>query len=471
MDRYTLLAELPADRDEWVKVSDDQSVADIVNEILQSHYDNESLYNRIALFFNAATIPEICDNIYDFEIENIEYREEGRQVQRVKLPQGFLNRGFGDCKHFASFAGGVLSGITRLTGKKIDWCYRFVSYRLLQKEPYHVFVVVFTGGREIWIDATPGTEGKQPIWQYDEKVNSTIGAAEIENMPLYKQIAGAGSGVLDADMPVPEDLGVSPALLAPITFLQSVGILSPLGAFNEARYRFLMAVYSGQQRSLIENAVQSLITAEGTTVGNFFDDIFKGVQHAAAGMGMQVPRASFLIMVRMNAFGYANKLAKALEYTDTREKLEEIWWRLGGQPNVLRDVIAEGATKPAATAVEDQTGKLKELALAGGTYKDAQGHLHDINTGAALSGASIGIAPVVAAAVITSATVIVAAILPIIVKMLDKHTAQVPGLPIDPTTGLPVGYSSGGISSFIQSNPIVVAAIAAALGWYIYENY
>lgn len=170
MDKYTLIGALPQDRDEFVKVTDDQTVPDIIAEIVRSHRDNEGLYNKIALFFNAPSVAEICDNIIDFELENFQYREESKDVQTTKQPQGLLTKGFGDCKHFASFAGGVLSGITRLTGKKIDWCYRFVSYQLLRRDPYHVFVVVFDRGREIWIDATPGTEGKEPIWIVDRTV-------------------------------------------------------------------------------------------------------------------------------------------------------------------------------------------------------------------------------------------------------------------------------------------------------------
>lgn len=301
-------------------------------------------------------------------------------------------------------------------------------------------------------------------------------------MPLYKQIAGPGGSDTDAETGIrlPDDVAVPVELVGPVNYLINLGVLSPLGTFNEARYRFLNAVYPSDKKVLLNSAVQFLMDAPGTTVGNFFDDAFKGIQHAAAGMGMQVPRASFLILVRMNAFGYANKLNKALQFTDTREKLEDLWWRVGGQPDVLRSVIAEGATKPAATSVSEQDGKLKELALAGGTYKDANGVVHDINTGAvvsgagmvSISGASIGILPVVAAGIISSAAVIVAAIMPIISKLLDKHGAAVPGLPVDPVTGLPIGYAqSGSITSFIQNNPLVVAAIAAALGYYIYENY
>lgn len=478
IDKQTIIAALPPDLDEWVKVSEDQSVPDIIDEIVNSHYGNEAFYNKIALFFNAPTAQEICDNIYDFERENIEYREETKDVQTVRVPQGILNSGFGDCKHFASFAGGVLSGISRLTGKKIDWCYRFVSYQLLKKEPYHVFVVVFDRGREIWIDATPGTDGKQPVWIVDQKISG----AGNQNMPLYTQIAGAGDiDELSGDVVINEVETVPAEIAAPITYLQSLGILSPIGTFNEARYRFLNSVYPPESRALLHSAIEALQSSAGSTVGNWFDDVFKGVQHFAAGLGMQVPRASFLILVRMNAFGYANKLSKALQYTDTREKLEDLWWRVGGQPDVLRSTIAEGAAKPPATTVQgDNTAALQELALAGGTYRDANGILHDINTGAAIiggvgcsqvSGVSIGIVPVVAAAIIASATTIISIIIPVITKLLDKHSTTQPGLPIDPATGLPVGYSGNSISSFVQNNPIIVAALAAALGWYVYENY
>lgn len=292
-------------------------------------------------------------------------------------------------------------------------------------------------------------------------------------MPLLNQIASAE--IENADTVVPDQL------VLPLQYLLRLGVIEVTGEFNNARYNFLLATLPATERQSMIDALTLAMDQAGATVGNFFDDAFKGVQHFAAGMGMQVPRASFLILVRMNAFGYANKLSRALQYTDTREKLENLWWRVGGQPDVLRSAITEGATKPAATDVQDQKGALIKLATAGGTYTDAQGVKHDINTGAVVAGAdcgcndydggAVGIVPVVAAAIISSAAIIVSAIMPVISKMLDNKGAAVPGLPVDPTTGLPLGYNApNSIIGFIQSNPLIVAIGALGL-YFAYENY
>lgn len=285
-------------------------------------------------------------------------------------------------------------------------------------------------------------------------------------MALYNQIAGFGDGMAD-------DLGtdVPETMIQPIQILQQYGILENNGSFVLPRYKFLMWAGTWDIKQDINNALSSLNI--NNKISGWFSDAFKGVQHFAAGLGMQVPRASFLALVRMNAFGYANKLNRALQYQDTTDKLNNLWWAVGGQPDKLREVIAEGATKPAVTTVQNNNAALIELAQQGGTYTDAAGIKHDINTGAVvhgIGGAKVGILPVVAAAVISSAAVIVAAIMPVISKLLDKHTSAVPGLPVDPATGQPVGYSVNPIMAFVGANPVPVAIGAAVLIYYLYEN-
>lgn len=168
MNAATLLSVLPAQRGVWEVVAQDQSVPDIIEQVKKAHRENEGYYDLIAPAFDAPTVLEICENIAEFEAENLKYREESKDRQTTALPAGILSRG-GDCKHFASLAGGLIDGLNRTRGKKIQWCYRFVSYQLLNRVPYHVFIVVFDHGAEYWIDETPGAQGKQPAWIQDER--------------------------------------------------------------------------------------------------------------------------------------------------------------------------------------------------------------------------------------------------------------------------------------------------------------
>lgn len=178
-------------------------------------------------------------------------------------------------------------------------------------------------------------------------------------------------------------------------------------------------------------------------VGNWFDDAFKFVQHNAAILGQQVPRTAFLGLVAVNAFGYATKLAKALQFDDSHAKLQDIWERVGGKFSTLVDAINSGAKKKA---------------------------LLKISNGQFVSGAdSVGVLP--AAALVAAAATIVAAIMPIISKLLDKHNANVTVPGIDPYTGMPVGTdtSSQANALNILTNPVVIAALVALGIYYLMD--
>lgn len=196
VSKTTLLRLLPEYRDSWVIIKDDQEVKDIIKEIQAAHKEFTQFYDQIALYFDASTVYQICEKLYWFCNDNIRYKEESEEFQTTALPTGILTRGFGDCKHYASFCGGVLDAINRLTGKNIDWSYRFASYKLFNWTPHHVFVVVRDGPYEIWIDPTPGSDNKNPTWLTDKKIK--------ENMALYRNIAGMGNNnslLLNASRP------------------------------------------------------------------------------------------------------------------------------------------------------------------------------------------------------------------------------------------------------------------------------
>ncbi len=183
-----LLQQLPPYQDEWLLVKQNQEVKDIRRLIEQSHKQFAGYYDQIALYFDGKSIDEICSNIDRFIRENIKYKEEPVKMQTTALPTGILVRGYGDCKHYASFSAGILNALERLTGRQINWCYRFASYNL-NPTPHHVFVVVNDNGDEIWIDPVPGSDAAQPLWMHDKKI-------KVSSMPLYQNIAGIGKTVL-----------------------------------------------------------------------------------------------------------------------------------------------------------------------------------------------------------------------------------------------------------------------------------
>lgn len=152
-----ILSRLPEYTDQWQVVRQTQYVPDIVNEIVTAHRLFGSYYDCFSSLFWSDDVSEIADDLYHFCKANIRYREETVNRQTTALPTGILTRGYGDCKHYASFVGGVLASLNRKHKAGIKWWYCFAGYKPGAVEPYHVFVAVNDGREEIWIDPTPGS--------------------------------------------------------------------------------------------------------------------------------------------------------------------------------------------------------------------------------------------------------------------------------------------------------------------------
>ena len=165
--REKILKALPGYEDSWQLVREKQFVPDIINEIITAHKLFCRYYDCFSSFFMVNDVDTLADNLYFFCEENIRYTEEPKERQTTALPTGILIRGYGDCKHYASFCGGVISSLNRVCGAGIEWYYYFAGYRgndgSIPEEPYHVFVAIKTGDSEIWIDPTPGAGTTEPV--------------------------------------------------------------------------------------------------------------------------------------------------------------------------------------------------------------------------------------------------------------------------------------------------------------------
>ena len=217
-----LLELLPVYRDKWVTVADNQDVHDIIQDILKAHRDYEKLYDCIGYCFIGTDLEDTCKNLYDFCVANIRYKEETEENQTVAVPQGILTRGYGDCKHYASFIGGCLGAIERYTGDAIDWDYCFASYKWLQPAPYHVFISV----DRIPVDPTPGSGDNEPIWLDRITVNKNY------KMSLNRNVAGIGNPMAAPVISINQliDGGAAPVLTAKSTPLVNVPPLEAIKA-------------------------------------------------------------------------------------------------------------------------------------------------------------------------------------------------------------------------------------------------
>lgn len=370
MDKKTLIGLLPPYNDAWMLIHQNQNVSDIVNEVLNAHKEFAPYYNKIALCFDSDNVEDICSKLYNFCKDNINYQEESEEDQTSALPTGILIRGYGDCKHYAGFCGGVLDGINRLAGKKIKWNYRFASYNVFDSTPHHVFIVVHDNGDEIWIDPTPGAGSKTPNWQIDKK---------IKGMPLHRNISGIEDDLV-VDSETQEDIPAEQ--LANIQLLLNYGLLNEDGLFNDTRLLAYQATLPDREYEALMQAWLSLQQAASVT--GFFSGIWRGIKK----ISLLIPRTAYLGVVSLNIFGTATKLSHAISTQEGADKIRDIWYKLGGDWKALEQTIISGAKKK-------KIGNNEVGYVAGGT-----------------------------AALLASAAAIIGALTPIITSILNKQKDQ-----------------------------------------------
>jgi hypothetical protein len=461
-----LLGELPPYQDQWVVIHPNQTVKDIIAEVLAAHREFAGYYDAIALYFDGKTVEDICNNLYDFLKENIHYCEEKEEAQTTALPTGILTRRQGDCKHYAEFSAGVLNALNRLTDAGINWCYRFASYTSC-KTPGHVFVVVKgSDGSEIWIDPTPGADRVSPVWYIDKKIN-------VSEMALLRNVSGVGllpdqEIQIEVGLPTTEnqvlsdariqalqdeeaDQEITPELEAAIRVLIQFNVMNDKGEVNDYLLQSLAGTIDFDQFEELahaRNILQEYITRQA--LGNIFSTIWRGVKKVT----MAVPRNAYLSLVALNVFGLGTKLYHAIFNADgsyfqpNQDNLYNKWHSFGGDWHSLLIAIKSGFKKHAILGSVDCMECVE----------------------------TIGVAPAIPVWV-AAATAIIAALTPLIKDMINKKAAAGqldPG--INPATGLPYGVDpngggggGGGIMAWIQANPIPVA-LAAAGGVYYFTQ-
>lgn len=273
----SLLKHITPFQNKYAVLRHNQSTNDIINGILVTHNLHKADYDKICLTFNKKNNLEIGRAIYNYLATNTHYKIESDNRQTLRSPAAILhlgaNRKVGlDCKSYALFTAGILDALNR-RGKKIDWCYRFASYRLDDNQPHHVFVVINPGTKnEIWIDNVikPFNHHKQYFYKLDKKTMALIA------------VAGIG----------------------------------------------------GKNRRNRKNAVKGKIKKRLKKGGRLLLKFNPATVSA---------RNSFLLMVKLNIFGLARKLAKVQSMKPT--ELYKFWNKIGGNVKNLEKAINVGKTK------------------------------------------------------------------------------------------------------------------------------
>jgi len=155
-----------------------QDVNDIMKTMIDQHNQHKKDYDKICHLFIRENEVKTLKAIFDFLKNNVKYRIESGDAQKVKSPGAIVYTGSttgSDCKGYASFINGCVDAINRTGKMKIPFCYRFANYRIIDSTPQHVFSVAYPGtSNEIWIDPV------LPFFDQKKKYYN-----KIDKMPLY----------------------------------------------------------------------------------------------------------------------------------------------------------------------------------------------------------------------------------------------------------------------------------------------
>lgn len=370
-----MLQVLPPFNNSSLLIEGNQNVPDIIREVLEAHVFFASDYDLIYQYFDKGSIKDICKSLFDFCKKNIVYKIEPETEQTTKSPSALIAMGYGDCKHYAGFIAGVLSAITRNTGKQIDWRYRFASYNMFVREPGHVFVVVFNAGNEYWIDPVLSRfdERLQPAFVTDKKINMPLYRVsglkndvgyllpeteaylsptgeliyqQVES-PVYQQPAIPIPDIALEDIPddmdlaaADDDANLSPEILQAIELLLYYNVIDTAGNFNDT---LLLSYSSAVPGDVYEKmiAARELLASQAATVSGFLQTIFRGVKKVT----LSLPRGAYLSLVALNVFGTATRLKQATSTTEGANKVRNLWYKFGGDWKNLRSAIDNGSKR------------------------------------------------------------------------------------------------------------------------------
>jgi hypothetical protein len=291
----------------------DQQVSDIITGLLNTHNQYKSEYDKIANSFKSRTDKETGKKIYTFLKNNVKYVVEPDSRQTLKSPAAILYTGKtsgSDCKNYSLFTGGILSALNRM-GANIKWCYRFASYRMFDKMPHHVFVVINPNtANEIWVDAVLPKFNlhKQYYYKTDKKVN---------DMALVA-VAGIGASKKRQEKRAAKK-AAKPA--------------------KKVARKELLKKKATKLKASIKKAGKVTLKFAAAPVRN-----------------------SFLLLVKINFKNLAGKLQRAIEKAP--DQVKTFWENAGGSYKTLTIAVGQGYKKKALGSMGMQLGEVAATAAA-----------------------------------------------------------------------------------------------------------
>lgn len=328
----------------------------------------------------------------------IVYKQDSFTDQNIQFPSALLKTKQGDCKSFSLLYLSIMADAGHNGG------FRFASYRP-NLQFTHVYNFFEDRGKKLIFDACIQNlqESKRYTNLKDMKVNYLAGVPVM----VEDQISG------------PDEI-TRPCRRVYIRGIAGVQYMDTGEIISEAEF-------IGKRK---RKPLRDRINDTWKKIKNKIPNAGK-VWNAAAKIPLAVPRSSFLLIVRVNARGFASKLKRLLDKNP--DALKKRWERLGGDYTRLFEAIKKGE-------------KLKPLfGVKGGRKKRGVRGINGVEY--IYEPDYIGVEPVSTAAALASAVPVIAAVVKLLkengIKDLpeevpppdDKDIPDDKDLPPDPTEG------------------------------------
>lgn len=123
-----------------------QNASAIVAQLKRAEKNSRETSARLAKVFNEPNKKAVAAKVYYFLRNQIFYFAEPTTDQTAKTISRFVGDRTGDCKHFATFAVGVLNACN------IPTWFTFIGQKNGVKKPNHAYATAFIDGKKVVID-------------------------------------------------------------------------------------------------------------------------------------------------------------------------------------------------------------------------------------------------------------------------------------------------------------------------------
>lgn len=146
-----------------IKISNNQSVKDIVVLIKRAIKESKPSADLLAPQLRAGTKLQTLKNVYNF-VKQIPYTKEPGNNQTARtLPriiQGAINGVGGDCKHYTIAIASLLDSLN------IPYKLRLISQNFFDAEPTHIYVITKINGNEVIMDCVMDNFNTEASYKY-----------------------------------------------------------------------------------------------------------------------------------------------------------------------------------------------------------------------------------------------------------------------------------------------------------------